>query len=307
MSDFEMPVPPYMRQPVDRDDDMDASDVEAGDVDAGDSSRHQTDGLTPARSAREGLPPGFRMRTEPHYVDLVMSNERSDDRGRDERSEPQPVAGTVARELRSALDAVVRAAEDVSPRGRSLRDRLAVELVKAEARRAMVLAESAAALSGDATLVLTDVDLCSALQHVVDSLGLEARLSGTGPTLYVPQHPCRVRGDERLVTVALSAILVSMQALVDEHGASESVHVRLSPRAEGAMRTVEFSQRSVSLPASALSRVFDVSWVDHPAGRASAVRLAGASAIAALHRGRLDVSMVDVGGCRLVLSLPATE
>lgn len=302
MSDFEMPVPPYMQPSVERDDDIDVTDIEPGDAE-----RDQADSYAPTRSSREGLPPGFRMRSDPHYVDVVVSGTRVDERARDERSEPQPVAGSVARELRSALDAVVRAAEDVSSRGRSLRDRLAVELVKAEARRAMVLAESAAALSADLTLVLSDVDLCSALQNVVDSLGLEARLSGMGPTLYVPQHPCRVRGDERLVTVALSAILVSLQALVDEHGASESVHVRLSPRAEGSMRTVEFSQRTVSLPPSTLLRFFEPSWAEHPAGRASAIRLAGARAIAALHRGRLDVSNVDVGGCRVVISIPGTE
>jgi signal transduction histidine kinase len=247
------------------------------------------------------------MRSDPHYVDVVMSGARADERSRDDRQEPPLVAGTVARELRGALDAVVRAAEDVSSRGRSLRDRLAVELVKAEARRALVLAESAAALSAEPTLVLSDVDLCAALSNVVDSLGLEARLSGTATTLYVPQHPCRVRGDERLLTVALAAILVSMQAVIDEHGASESVHVRLSPRAEGSMRTVEFSQRAVNLPPSALLRFFEASWPEHPAGRASAIRLAGAKAIAVLHRGRLDVSSADVGGCRVVMSIPGTE
>ena len=73
------------------------------------------------------------------------------------------------------------------------------------------------------------------------------------------------------------------------------------------MRTVEFSQRAVNLPPSALSRFFEASWPEHPAGRASAIRLAGAKAIAVLHRGRLDVSSADVGGCRVVMSIPGTE
>lgn len=285
----------------------------------------------PPSRAREGLPPSYRMRAERHYVEALVDRSLT-------ACEPavaapvtppaavgappplpappvtavEPVAPTAslsvaAAALADAFDAIQAALRDVPLRGRPLRDRVAIELARAEATRGRWLADAAVVLQVEPLPALDEVDLLRLLGQVFEAFGPENRLSGGAAAMPVPAGQCHVFGDERLLTTALGAMLAAVRALIEDRGDARKVSVALGPRREAATRTIEVCQSAVRLPASAYARFFDADWADHPAGASGAMLLAAARKIARAHGGDLNVSPLESGGSRLVLSVPAAD
>lgn len=299
MSNVEMGLPPPAAHPPDPRPDSCPSDGEPFDRDAADPGDV---GIPPAR---EGLPPGFRMRTEPHYVDAIISAPPAE--APSSAPATMPPLTPVARELAAALGDIEASARAIEARGRSLRERASIEMLKAEARRTAWLAQAVLALTSEPPLSLVDVDLGALLTRVVDALGFEHRLAGTRPSLYVPESVCHVRGDAALVESALGGLLVAVQALVDSHGAVPVPAVRIPPAPEGHLRLVEIAVRSVALSPGHMARFFDGTWSEHPAGAVGAVRLAAGRHIAELHGGHASIDRLPAGGFKVALGWPLAE
>jgi signal transduction histidine kinase len=284
----------------------------------------------PSSRVREGLPPSYRMRAEPHYVEALVDRSLaafepvaaapvtpvdaapplSPPVAAISAAEPPATPATLtvaATALADAFDAIQAALRDVPLRGRPLRDRVAIELARAEATRGRWLADAAVVLQVEPLPALDEVDLLRLLGQVFEAFGPENRLSGGAAAMPVPQGSCPVFGDERLLTTALGAILAAVRALIEDRGDARKVSVALGPRREAATRTIEVCQTAVRLPASAYARFFDADWVDHPAGASGAMLLAAARKIARAHGGGLDVTPLDGGGSRLVMSVPAAD
>ena len=318
---------------VDVDGDLDDDD---GDI-VVERHRDSDDDTNPDLSAappslgREGLPPSYRMRAEPHYVEALVDRSLA---GFEPvvaapvtspaavatlppvpappvpAVEPAATAASLtvaATALADAFDAIQATLRDVPLRGRSLRDRVAIELARAEATRGRWLADAAVVLQVESLPALDEVDLLRLLGQVFEAIGPENRLSGGAAALPVPPGQCHVFGDERLLTTALGAMLAAVRALIEDRGDARKVSVALGPRREAATRTIEVCQSAVRLPASAYPRFFDADWADHPAGASGAMLLAAARKIARAHGGGLDVSPLEGGGSRLVLSVPAAD
>lgn len=329
----------------DADSDLDDDDGDTGvDVDDVDDVDPAVSQAAPLR-VREGLPPSYRMRADAHYVDALVERSlaafdppapptaavssvatvTSAVPG-DALPPITPAAAPVppaavapaspalttaltasAVALAEAFDAIQSALRDVPLRGRPLRDRVAIELARAEATRGRWLADAAVVLQVEPLPALDEVDLLQLLTQVFDALGPENRLSGGAAALPVPEGACRVFGDERLLTTALGALLAAMRSLIEDRGDARKLAVALGPRREAATRTLEISQTAVRLPAAAYGRFFEADWDDHPAGASAALLLAAARKIASAHGGALEIGALDGGGCRLVLSLPAAD
>jgi hypothetical protein len=58
------------------------------------------------------------------------------------------------------------------------------------------------------------------------------------------------------------------------------------------------------VPAWALGRLFDDTWIDRPGGRQAAVEFAAARRVVELHHGGIEVLTGERGGCRVVVVLP---
>jgi len=301
------------------DDDGDAASEHDGDAD-GDPDLNAG---APAR-VREGLPPSYRMRAEPHYVEALVERSlpASDPPVPPPPAVPAPVAAPVfelpapplppslaaaASSLADAFDAIQAALRDVPLRGRPLRDRVAIELARAEATRGRWLADAALVLQVEPLPALDEVDLLRILAGVFEAFGPENRLSGGAAAMALPQGSCPVFGDERLLTTALGALLAAVHALIEDRGDARKVRVALGPRREAATRTIEISQTAVRLPAAVYARFFDAEWAEHPAGASGALLLAAARKIALAHGGSLDIAAQEGGGSRLVLSVPAAD
>ncbi|MBL8138380.1 MAG: sensor histidine kinase [Acidobacteria bacterium] len=312
---------------VDGDLDDDDGDI-AAEHDADDDADPDVTAEPPSR-AREGLPPSYRMRAEPHYVEAVLDRALAASEPvaaapvtpAVAAAPPLPVApdtaaGTqatpasltvAATALADAFDAIQAALRDVPLRGRPLRDRVAIELARAEATRGRWLADAAVVLQVEPLPALDEVDLLRLLGQVFEALGPENRLSGGAAAMPVPPGSCPVFGDERLLTTALGAMFAGVRALIEDRGDARKVSVALGPRREAATRTIEVCQTAVRLPASVYPRFFDADWMEHPAGASGAMLLAAARKIARAHGGGLEVTALESGGSRLVLSLPAAD
>ena len=331
-------VPPFVRVLRDlgvplsaaraADDEID-DEVDAGSDAEGDTNAHSDDhgdrrDLPAARAlVREGLPPSYRMRHEPHYVDALVA--RSVPAAPVAAVEPLSVTVAVApapfadavevsgalaaaaAALADAFDAIQAALRDVPTRGRPLRDRVAIELARAEATRARWLADAAVVMQREPMPALDEVDLVRVLRTVVEANAPESRLSGGATALQVPAGACPVFGDERLLTTAVGASLAAMRAVIEDRGDARKMAVTFAPRHEPATRTLEIAQSAVRLPAAAYPRFFDAGWREHPGGATGALMLAAARRIVVAHGGALEVDAIDGGGCRLRLSVPAAD
>ncbi len=341
MSESPVYVPPFVRASRDLgvplsaaraagdeldDDDVDVDvDVEndAG-VDGAGSDDHgdRRDMPTARESVREGLPPSYRMRHEPHYVDALVARSVPVEPAAAAVPAPAPpaVAPTAADSaavmraltdaasaLAEAFDAIQVALRDVPTRGRPLRDRVAIELARAEATRGRWLADAAVVMQSDPMPALDEVDLARVLRAVVEANGPESRLSGGEAATPLPAGACPVFGDERLLTTAVGASLAAMRAVIEDRGDPRKMAIALAPRQTAAARTLEIAQSAVRVPASAYPRFFDAAWRQHPAGATGALLLAAARRIAVAHGGALEIAAIDGGGCCLRLSVPAAD
>ncbi len=299
---------------VRRDDDLD-DDADGDDLDR-DDDEPAVDVPAERAPVREGLPPTYRMRHEPHYVETLVAPPAAvapvpppiAPAAVTEPVEAVPVAdglaGVIAA-LATSLESIHASLRDVSRRGRPLRDRVAIDLARAEAARARWVADAAAVLQADPLPSLDEVDLVAVCHAVAATFAPEYRLAGGAPSTSLPPGPAHVFGDERLLTTAVGSVLSAVRVLVEDRGDASRVTVGLAPRVDTTTRTVEIAQSAVRVPLAAYARFFDAAWTAHPAGPAGAVLLAAARRIAEAHGGALELSALDGGGCRFLLSVPA--
>jgi signal transduction histidine kinase len=255
------------------------------------------------------------MRADPHYVE-ALARPRVAPAVTTPAAPVEPPAlgapgdrafGAASEALARALTSLHASLADVAVQGRPLRERLLLELARAEAIRASWLAEALAVLQSEPMPALDQVNLSAVVARVADALGSEHRLAGASPAIARTDVPARVFGDERLLTVAVGGMLLATCAAVEGRAAISGVSMRVTAIRDGSTRGVEVVQSAMRLPAPVLARLFDASWTEHPAGQTGAMLLAAARRIAQLQGGSLEARAMENGGCRLVLTLPAAE
>lgn len=265
-------------------------------------------------SQREGLPPGFRMRHDTHYVDdLVTRNlasrlgareaRETDDRPASERASSRlsvPMSHACA-QVGQSLDAIGACLRLFADAPRPAAEQVALDLISAEVARAGWFVQGLALLDGDPPVANVQFDLAAVVKRVVDTLG-----PGWTPRrsrVVVDSEPSlpHARGDESLAALAVAGILTALEA-VTERVRDASIEVAL--RHEPGRVLVHVSQNVVRVPPSWRARFLDPSWTDRPGGRRTAVALAAARRVAELHSGLLTMTLDEAGGCRLALSLP---
>jgi nitrogen-specific signal transduction histidine kinase len=283
------------------------ADEGADDTDADES------GEQPSR--REGLPPGFRMRHDSHYVDELMSGGRSARTTTvpaGESAEPRPEDSADAATAAPAARAYAEIGESLEAIGTCLRlfretarppaERVALELIETEAARAAWLVQALTVLDEESPVANGSVDLEALARRVVRLLAPGRSGSGATFTIESSAPGLKARGDESLLAMAVAAIATALQAAA-ERAPDAVVRVQIAEELGGRVR-LEGIQNALRMPASWRARFLDPAWLDRPGGRRVAIGLAAASRVAQLHRGTLTMGGAEHGGCRLVLSLP---
>lgn len=311
MSDSPVFVPPYVpsvrrpdtTRPHSRVPEGAAGPDRADDFDAPDGSG----------PAREGLPSHYRMRTEPHYVEALVEG-----RARPPAPSPPPETPTVtirpvrataaaAAGLAQAISSIETSLQELTAQGRPLRERVALELARAEAVRARWLAHAVGVLHREPLPMLDAVDLGVVLGEVMAAVGPEERLLGGAPRITLPDAQVRVFGDPQHLVAAVGSLVHALSAMAGERGHPIRLSARVVAGQDTTTRAIEVVDAAVRLSASARARFFDADWADHPAGPTGALLLAAARRVALAQGGSLEVTALAAGGCRLVLSMPAAD
>ena len=275
--------------------------------------------LQPASSEkkpeREGLPSGYRMRADAHYVDQLTS--RRGERAYSDRAAAAFDADTTDAAPRERRDVRERrgdrvlalVAEEVMAieaaaalwRGQAQsQKRLAADLLQIHTNRAAWLTAANTMLESSTRGAATNVPVGALLMQLRENLATECRMAGV--TLHVAANDWNVRvavqeGEFRLgVAGAVRALLA---AVPDVEHAAIRVNVTV---ADEAIQTVEVTQDLVQAP-SAPSRFFDLSWTDRPGGWFAGLSASVARAFAQREGGNATFVPGDRRGATIRLSL----
>lgn len=229
-------------------------------------------------------------------------------RGLPEEPVAMPAPGDVPpsglHELQQSFGTIESCLHLLVDRNTSLRDRVALDLIRTEAHRARRLVQCLDTLTAEPTLSLTNQPLRIALDQALDAFGPERRLSGVQLHVEASEGLHDVSVDPEWFGVAISGMLGGMLALV-QNTRMPVLQLRVSTASTGASVMLEIAQHVVTIPAWALGRFFDARWTERPGGYQAAVELAAAKRIVELHRGGVELVLGERGGCRLVLVMPS--
>ena len=185
----------------------------------------------------------------------------------------------------------------------SLRDRVAVGLIRAEALRANRLMRGLEILRAEPALTRRPIDAATILNNVLTASADERGLLGIELQAKGPSS-CPIQADEELVAMAISGALETILALMrSSRGGRIAVDMTLNELTNAVVLTV--SEEAVRLPTSSWSHWFEPHWDERPGGFGAAVSLLAAKRAAELHNGRLEIAPTVAGGCRLTLMLPS--
>jgi len=267
----------------------------------------------PTKVEREGLPPGYRMRADAHYVDTLTATARSDraarDVGRtawnDEPARPAPQDRRLFEQLAEDVSAIESAAALLAGERSALLRRVGLDLIKAQSARASWLLRATA--MGDAA----DADaqprrrmLRDVLSQLRDRVNVECRLMGVGLDVDVEVEAGATLVPEIVVGAGVTGAILAQLGLVD---GQDAAHIRvraLVPPADGSAVLIEISQDAASVPAGSHARFFDAGWVNRPGGWLAAMGAATARSAAERLGGGISLATTDRRGSVIRLMLP---
>lgn len=270
--------------------------------------------VAPRKAEREGLPPGYRMRADAHYVDQLTSRRAHPDtsrgprdadaldldaadprrEGRDRKSDRAFAA--LAEDLATIESAASLLGEDTSALGR----RVSLDLIKAHAWRASWLLKAQALVDRPVRGHFRARSLAPLLLNVRDGLAAECRLSGTTLDVQAVDWQASFQIDEAGLTTGVTGAIMATLGLV---GPADGATIKLTLVAAGDAPAIEISQDAVAVRASVAQRFLDPAWVDRPGGWTAALGAAAARTAAHQHGGSATFVLGDVRGSVLRLTL----
>lgn len=207
-------------------------------------------------------------------------------------------------ELRRSFGTIESCLHLVTDRDASLRDRVALELIRTETHRATRLVQCLSVLSVDPAIAFSPLSLRTVIDQALEVFGPERRLSGIELQTDIAEGAHVVSGDSEWLAVGVAGAIGGMLALV-QTARTPAMTLRISTAPSRTSVLVELMQRAVPVSGRDLQRFFDAGWIDRPGGYQAAVELAASRRIADLHRGTAEVTSYDRGGCRLTLVIPS--
>jgi hypothetical protein len=264
------------------------------------------------KQEREGLPPSYRMRAEPHYVEQLSS--RRGDKHHPEPPRPAVVTSEAAdseqterlraqifARLGEGLGAIGSAsallAGDASPLAR----RTNVDLIRAEAWRASWLVSTQQVLDATTHLQLKSRQLGPVLERVRQGFAPECRLSGAVLQLSASDWTAAVAIDETALVAGITGAVLATFGIL---GRVDGSTIKISADAlAGDLRTIEVSQDEVSVASTASLRFFEAGWTDRPGGWLAGVGAVVAKTVAQQHGGNAVLLVGDRRGTVVRLTL----
>jgi len=257
-------------------------------------SEEQEDGVAvpaPSKKAeREGLPPGYRMRADAHYVEHLTSRRgeraHADQRGaqeiaerQDDRERSEKLLTQLAEDIATIESAIAGLSGETS----RLSKRLNIDLIKSQVWRAAWSLRANAILGGAYRTQIRPRPLGFLLGQVRSGWAAECRLAGITLNVNASDWNAVVAVDELGLIAGVTGALVSTLGLIGQaDGAAITVNAMA---ASGELRSVDVVQDEVLVAPSIGGRFFDASWADRPGGWFAGLGAATARAVAHQHGG----------------------
>ena len=270
-------------------------------------------GSEPVKTEREGLPPGYRMRADSHYVELLSSNARADrPRTEGRPSRDLDVAQAVARTPRDRrvfdhlieeISAIESAAAMLAGDSSALSRRVSLDLIKAQSARAAWLLRSQFFLAGPAPDAVPRTRPVGALLgQIRDRIASECRLVGVGLQVSA-ESTATVTVDENAVSLGVTGAVMALLPLLS---GTDGTVIRIEAIVEedgdeDDLQAIEISQEPVALSQTARQRFFDADWLDRPGGWLAATGAAMAQASSERLGGRATMATGSRRGCTIRL------
>lgn len=255
---------------------------------------------------REGLPRGYRMRADSHYVDALTSPREARSRESVTRTAvgdhhaPQAdrrLFDQLAEDVAAIESAAAMLVADASPLSR----RVGLDLIKAQSARAAWLLRATALIGGAEQDTAPRRRLASTLlSEVRDRLAVECRLVGVALEVEAVEPADLAVWTDSGLTIGLTGAVLAQLGLL--HGADHPVIRLRAAGARGELTSLEISQDVGGLPAAQQSRFFDPSWTSRPGGWVAALGAAAAKSAADRLGGSVTLVARDPRGCAIRLS-----
>jgi hypothetical protein len=232
---------------------------------------------------REGLPPGYRMRADAHYVESLSS--RRSERGGAETRQPDLAdrSDRLFAQLAEDLATIESAAQALAGDGGRMAKRVSVDLIRSQAWRASWALRAQAMVSGRNRLQVRPRPLGFLLGQIRSGWAAECRLAGLTLQVDASDWNAVVSVDEASVIAGVSGAVVATLGLI---GQTDSATLTLSAVATGGtLRSVDLIQEEVLVTPGEGGRFFDPSWADRPGGWLAGLGAAVARAAAQQHGG----------------------
>jgi hypothetical protein len=254
------------------------------------------------RSVRQGLPPGFRMRHDAHYVDELESRRRPVDPVSPGLAFPTSIPVTFAlRDMSQEMEGVASCFNLVDRRARPLRERVGLSLARVGVQRNMRAFQALRVLLEDPAPERTAISLNTIVEQAVLSFDEELRIIESRAALDLHDAPIRANADARMMLIALQGCVGTLAAMIEASGQGGAIHV--ATRSGEGVACCEMRQDSYRMAAEPFSRLADLEWCERPGGIPAGMSLAAAARIAQAHGGALDAHRTEAGGCTLSLSV----
>lgn len=260
--------------------------------------------LDKPRPVRQGLPSGYRMRHDAHYVDELESRRAAAPNAAagSALAFPTSIPVTFAlRDMSQELEGVASCFNLVAAKARPLRERMGLSLARVGVERNMRAFQALRVLLEDPPPEPVQTSLTALIEQTIKSFDEELRLTGLRIAIDVPDVAIRATADARMLSLALQACVGTLLSLVEASNAVDVIHV--AARAADGIASCEMRQDAYRLSADQFSRLTDLEWSERPGGIPAGIGLAAAARIAQAHGGALDARRTDAGGCVLILTI----
>jgi hypothetical protein len=284
-------------------------------------SRETSDVETPSPSRkpeREGLPSGYRMRADSHYVDQLTTPRGSGDASRssrrgavasvaDEASEARDRRETrdlrtdrLLAQLGEDLATVESSVATLSSGASSTARRVMMDVMRAHTWRAAWLVRAQTLADGPIRGSARPRPIGGVLSRLREGFAAECRLNSLALHVHVPDWNAAVAIDEQELMIGLTGAIVSTIGLL---GDSDGATVKVTATANGGeLRTVEVSQDEVAVPAAVAGRFFDPVWAERPGGWVAGFGAWTSRLVAQRHGGEAALIAGDRRGSTLRLT-----
>lgn len=262
--------------------------------------------LDKPRPVRQGLPSGYRMRHDAHYVDELESRRAAAPNagGVSALAFPTSIPVTFAlRDMSQELEGVASCFNLVATKARPLRERMGLSLARVSVERNMRAFQALRVLLEDPPPEPVSTSLTAIIEQTIKTFDEELRLTALRIALDLPDATIRVTGDARMLSIALQACVGTLVSLVEASNAADVIHV--TARVADGVVACEMRQEAYRLSADQFSRLTDLEWAERPGGVPVGIGLAAAARIAQAHGGSLDARRTDGGGCVLIFTIRA--